>query len=331
MAWKGILRGGFDDSSMGCSGCLALVGLGLLVLWLISNVGPSAPTYDASGRRISHSGKIDQTPEPHHAPRNINVRSGPSTSTTVEFQLTAGDLAYLGKVNSSGWAPVYVGDEVAGYVFARLLRPGYPRGDETPTASPDRRNTIPDDLEHHILKESSYGNARRSVDVRISRKVDESALRALAHHYRGTSPESFSRTFIVYYLPGMVVDAGGWATTHFTPDLEVRILGPTLEADAAAEAAEEEHGDEVVGVWEKTSPGLTSGTYMLLRDEAAYRMKHVFSDGGSTIEEVEERTSSRGRKFVDPENQFGEYYLVRNNRLELHDPEGVVFSAPPKR
>ena len=43
----------------------------------------------------------------------------------------------------------------------------------------------------------------------------------------------YDRIFIVYYLPEMPVGAGGWATTHFAPGLDVRILGLTPEEASA--------------------------------------------------------------------------------------------------
>ena len=44
----------------------------------------------------------------------------------------------------------------------------------------------------------------------------------------------YERTFIEYYLPNMVHGCGAWATTHFTPRLEVSILGFTAEEQRAA-------------------------------------------------------------------------------------------------
>ena len=43
----------------------------------------------------------------------------------------------------------------------------------------------------------------------------------------------YDRTFIEYYLPGMVDGCGAWATTHFTPRMEVVVLGFTAEDQRA--------------------------------------------------------------------------------------------------
>tara|TARA_Y100001972_G_scaffold36162_1_gene44709 strand:+ start:10392 stop:10505 length:114 start_codon:yes stop_codon:yes gene_type:complete len=34
----------------------------------------------------------------------------------------------------------------------------------------------------------------------------------------------YDRSFVVFYLPGMEVDAGGFATAHHNPDLKVVML-----------------------------------------------------------------------------------------------------------
>lgn len=79
-----------------------------------------------------------------------------------------------------------------------------------------------------ILKDESMSTIKRSVDVRLKEKVSEEDLRIIAQEIRAMKG-AHDRTFIVYYLPGDQVGAGGWAMTHFNPDLQVRVLGTPLE------------------------------------------------------------------------------------------------------
>lgn len=85
---------------------------------------------------------------------------------------------------------------------------------------------------YEVIQVATLRDIKRSIDVRLSKKVDSDTLRAIALELKAKELCCFDRTFIVYYLPGMTVDAGGWATTHFTPDLEVRILGSTGEEES---------------------------------------------------------------------------------------------------
>ena len=64
------------------------------------------------------------------------------------------------------------------------------------------------------------------LDIRLNREVQEDVLRSIAMELKSSDRKKYERTFMLYYLPGMEVDAGGWASTHFNPDLEVIILQP---------------------------------------------------------------------------------------------------------
>jgi hypothetical protein len=72
---------------------------------------------------------------------------------------------------------------------------------------------------------------RLSIDVMVSDVClkSEEAVRALtaisSRLYRRYRGRKYERVFICYYLPGMEVGAGAWATGHFNPELEVKVLG----------------------------------------------------------------------------------------------------------
>jgi hypothetical protein len=188
--------------------------------------------------------------------------------------------------------------------------------------------SIPADLRYEIINETTSQNQRRSLDVRLSRKVDAEVLEALAVRLRDQATTRFARTFIVYYLPGMEIDAGGWATSHFNPDLEVRILGTAAEGGSPLDRLRSEHGDALIGVWENNQPGF-AGTFAIFGTESGFGLERVFPDGSVGRKVLVERPSQSGRRFADPENRFGEFYLIRGGNLELHDSEGMVFRARP--
>jgi hypothetical protein len=85
---------------------------------------------------------------------------------------------------------------------------------------------IPHDLDVVVLREDIVPGAFRILDVRLSYKVDEDTLAALANLLREADEMPYPQTYIVYYLPGMRSGDGGWATSHFLPELQVRVLQP---------------------------------------------------------------------------------------------------------
>jgi Putative peptidoglycan binding domain len=85
---------------------------------------------------------------------------------------------------------------------------------------------------YKIIKVNRLGNIKCSITVRLSHKVSEDTLRQLAIKLHDKEPKKYDRMFITYYLPGMTIGAGAWATTHFNPNLDVRILGMTKETQS---------------------------------------------------------------------------------------------------
>ena len=77
--------------------------------------------------------------------------------------------------------------------------------------------TIPDDVSYSIIDSTARAGIKRSLDVRLNKRVAEDTLHAIALKLKSQDSRDYDRTFITYYLPGMTVGAGAWATTHFTP------------------------------------------------------------------------------------------------------------------
>jgi hypothetical protein len=87
----------------------------------------------------------------------------------------------------------------------------------------------PSRLDYTILKFETLHNIKASYDIRLGREATESELKQLAYKLKADAGGPFDRIFIVYYLPNMQVGAGGWATTHFNPNLEINVYGRMLQ------------------------------------------------------------------------------------------------------
>ncbi|HLV23313.1 MAG TPA: hypothetical protein VKY36_00855 [Moheibacter sp.] len=63
---------------------------------------------------------------------------------------------------------------------------------------------------------------KKSINIRIQEKLNESQLREIANYLRKQNKE-YENLFILYYLPGMTVGSGAWATTHYDPELTINV------------------------------------------------------------------------------------------------------------
>jgi len=75
--------------------------------------------------------------------------------------------------------------------------------------------------EYSIIKKESIPSIKASIDVRLNREFNKTSIEKLARKLKKDLQEDYDRIFISYYLPGMKVGSGAWATSHFDPDLEV--------------------------------------------------------------------------------------------------------------
>ena len=176
---------------------------------------------------------------------------------------------------------------------------------------------------YEIIGRDRIGNTRCSFDVRLEERVPESSIRNIAEEIKRREAEECERVFIVHYLPGMKVNAGAWATSHFTPNLEVRILGQTVgQANSAPPLLD----GEVVGRWRRDV--LPAGWLTIVRRNDQLIARWDYTDGINSENSLDESQLPDGRlRFEDQgENAFGEYYIVETDGLiGLYDEDGQIL------
>ncbi|MGB7060741.1 MAG: hypothetical protein WBF13_00125 [Candidatus Zixiibacteriota bacterium] len=190
------------------------------------------------------------------------------------------------------------------------------------------KEAIPKDVTYSIIDTKVVPGVKRSLDVRLNRKVTEDVLRSIALQLKSQDPKEYERIFITYYLPDMKLGAGAWATTHFNPDLDIRILGLTAEQEKNLLNEATDSSREVIGTWLDESPVIGS-KITIYRQNGKLYMEQIFGDGSSSKEEMTKKASSRGQRFEEKtSSSSGDYYLVNTRGdLEMRDREGLVATA----
>ena len=190
------------------------------------------------------------------------------------------------------------------------------------------KEAIPKDVTYSIIDTKVVPGVKRSLDVRLNRKVTEDVLRSIALQLKSQDPKEYERTFITYYLPDMKLGAGAWATTHFNPDLDIRILGLTAEQEKNLLNEATDSSREVIGTWLDESPVIGS-KITIYRQNGKLYMEQIFGDGSSSKEEMTKKASSRGQRFEEKtSSSSGDYYLINTRGdLEMRDQIGLVATA----
>ena len=200
--------------------------------------------------------------------------------------------------------------------------------DDPQQAASSQTPTIPDDAPYSIIDSNTVAGVKRSLNVRLSKKVSEETLRAIALKLKSQDSQDYDRTFITYYLPGMTVGAGAWATTHFTPELEVRILGLSAEEEKKLSAEPVPANREIIGQWLYDTPFL-GRRITIFRKSGKLYIERKFKDGSSSNQEILEKKSSLGRRFNAVESSIsGDHWVLdASGNLQIRDSDGLLGTA----
>lgn len=212
------------------------------------------------------------------------------------------------------------------YLFIPALLAGCGESSTTETSSTEVAIAAVEPGVYEIIKEDPNTTLNKnSLDIRLKKKVDEATLEKIAMELR-KGREDYDNLWIGYFLPSTEVDHGAWATTHFTPNLEVKILGSTNEEDETVDDVSGIDG-EVQGKW-KSEQSLMGASLILFKDKAGkLQMNTTFKDGSSMVDPITEAKKG-GKIRYDDGNDLGEYYILEaNGNLGMYGKDGKFDEA----
>jgi hypothetical protein len=188
-----------------------------------------------------------------------------------------------------------------------------------------KNSNIPEDVKWEITKEEpNSGLSRNSIEVSLNKKIDKQVLEEIAMEIRDDRTE-YNKLWIFYYIPNMTKGMA-WATTHFTPNLEVNIIGSTENQDITTSITSDIEG-EVLNKW-RSEKSLMGGTLILFKNSSQKKiMRITFKDGSKMDSEIVESNLNDKVKYQD-DNENGEYYILElNGNLSLYGKNGKFDEA----
>ncbi len=189
-------------------------------------------------------------------------------------------------------------------------------------------NTV-DGATYSIISEDNFRDDRRTVQVRLDKKVSAETLKIIAQNIKNAEHAKFQRTFIIYYLPDMKVGSGGWATSHFEPNLKVSILGLTAKEENAItqDAKTASAGLDVVGIW-LDEDAYAGATITIYRENKKLYVESKYKDGSESTAEMTETKLNNGTKMVEKSgNPHGEYLVLdKNGALQAGGKNGIFLT-----
>lgn len=189
---------------------------------------------------------------------------------------------------------------------------------------------LPEHVKYRVLEDISKRNVKRMVMVGLENGISKDDLKKLALKIKGGDPKTYERTFIKYVLGGRGAGAGLWATTHFDPDLDIRIYGLTMEAEAKLRKPITLTPDKtIMGTWLDEMAGVGSRVTLYASKDGALYIQRNYPEGWIDTEELIGSETEKGMRLDDREdNGFGEYYLINKaGQLEYWSKNGNYYTA----
>ncbi|MBW6483578.1 MAG: hypothetical protein K0B10_11035 [Vicingaceae bacterium] len=188
-------------------------------------------------------------------------------------------------------------------------------------------NQIPSDVKISVINEVRNDSLDKvNVDVRLNKKVTTEVLKLVGEKLKNDlNVNQYSKIWMFYYLPDMKVGSGAWGTTHFTPELEVKILGATESQSNEMEAMANKVEGKVIGKWREEQ--YTASVYIIYENENGLFIRTIYPNFQVSDENIETKNDGEAIRYNYKTNSYnGEYFKVRNNELEFYNKENKMFT-----
>jgi hypothetical protein len=194
-----------------------------------------------------------------------------------------------------------------------------------PPAAP-RNAKIPVEAPYSIISDKDEGPVRREVEVNLNKKVKPDALREIALEVKSREERPHERTAIFYYLPVEFPELAGepWASTHFKPALEVKILCLSTEEEDAMRKIPLDHKGKRIGAWLQDNQYKTLD--LIYDEDGVIKIAEIRSRIERSDSVMIELPSTTGRRFRKV-NGINIYDVDYAGNLRISNAEGKVFSA----
>lgn len=161
-----------------------------------------------------------------------------------------------------------------------------------------------------IISSENRGPLKRSYEVSIPERYSEAQLTAIANKIHVSESPKAERTFIGYRLNGDM-DLPYFATTNFTPELEVRVMGMTnTDIDNLHSKLGEFKSYEHAWIIEHGFDHLL----VLAKESGKYYFYQLHTDGSRGKYEYNvEVLGDGGLKLMDPEEEYGSHQIVEKD------------------
>lgn len=206
------------------------------------------------------------------------------------------------------------------------------RNEESTSVVQDEVDAVIETIEFQVESVEPMGSAKANINIRLMADATKEELTSVAKRMR-REHSKYQNLFIFYYLRGQSRDDMAWATSHYNPDLSVRILGSTVEQSREIERVDDVPGT-IQGVWKSNMMGLSMVYILYEKERKQWAMRIKLAGNGQEGAQSADLELTRKRKKGEiryiSQSRPSEYYVIRSDgKLRSYDEGGLIETMIP--
>ncbi len=175
-----------------------------------------------------------------------------------------------------------------------------------------------------ILDTETTNTNKMTIYIQIPEQLNKTQLREIAYELKEKNSK-YENLYIFYLLPNMKIGAGAWATSHYNPNLDIKIIGIDKTIEDKLKNIKLPKG-EIIGKWLDSSPYMEN-SIIIYKTNGVYKMTRNYKDDSKSEKNLQSSKIS-GKLRFEYKNKFGEYFLIENDgSLGLYDENGLITTA----
>lgn len=186
-------------------------------------------------------------------------------------------------------------------------------------------------LNYTVIDITKDSGTKCVVNIRLQNRIHEDELKQIADYLYENEGKDCSPLFIFYFLPDTEPEKiNAWAWSHFNPELDVAIVGLSLEREATLLSITPTVDGIIIGKWIEIIAGKDLLVISIVND--SYLMTSISPNESKYTKTLDmEVVDGEERLYLSPRTVYNDYMVIEENgNLSYYDDMGLLMVLPPR-
>jgi hypothetical protein len=162
-----------------------------------------------------------------------------------------------------------------------------------------------------------------TYEIDLDKRVDEELIKKVSEEIK--TGKNYKKIFMFYNIPNWNWDGGGsWATSHYTPELEINILGATIEQVKKINSIVVD--GKIKGEWWQSTQYFEGRVLETEKNNKNF-INQIMGDGSIITDQVKIKKVGETVRFIPLKKKEEYWVLEKNGNLSVNDNSGKIWEA----